>query len=669
MKGSAVIKYTDDSADTSADAQRLSYMKIIVEALITAMGNGDERILCCAARFLGKLKAKDAVKHLVEYLKYPDPDVICDAASALGKIGEKESTPHLVQLLKDEDGLVRMCAIQALSDIGDSLAVEPLIQSMNSTVSFPVILGELSGDYQWEIRERAAKALGKIKDQRAVQALIEILKDEDADMMLGTIFKSLVQQGERKGLEAAASYLKDPDISIRRKASKAFIYTNDTIALDYLKEALVDEDTVVKCNAIEAIRNIGSGKDTLIFVLLLKDKDVDVRKTAAEAIVKIDGKKAVRHILPLLHDVSSDVRRMAVELLGSVGGIDCIGPIINMLKDSDSEVCGSAITLLGRLKDSRGVNPLITILRDKEKDKMLRSKAILALADTCSRMPAPASSKQGYQAGIGEAEGLGAVLEIMMNRQEDLHLRQMTFKLLKNFDKQMVVDNISKTCPRMPLSGVGNADNEFVQLELARSLRDFNDAKSEDMLLELMNSENEAIKREAVLSLTYRGNEAALDILVSMITGEDRDAIKEACDAIKNIKNEKALNLLINFMASQDAAVRYSAVKAIGYTWNKDVVPAVIGLLKDDNKDVRREAVIVLGKLSDKRGLAPLVSVLYDYERFNDMRKEIAISCMDIDTAAAIRLIVGTLNDQSKKDCHWAAIEALSEISGLLPKP
>ena len=89
MKRPAVIKYTDDSTDTSADAQRLSYMKIVVEAVITAMRNADERTLCCAARSLGKLKAKDAVKHLVGYLKYPDPDVICDAASALGKIDER----------------------------------------------------------------------------------------------------------------------------------------------------------------------------------------------------------------------------------------------------------------------------------------------------------------------------------------------------------------------------------------------------------------------------------------------------------------------------------------------------------------------------------------------------------------------------------------------------
>ncbi|MBI5327495.1 MAG: HEAT repeat domain-containing protein [Deltaproteobacteria bacterium] len=635
MKTTAAIV---DITGTSACMHESYNKEIVAEAIVAVMGNHDACIRCSAAKALGNIKAKEAVKHLMKYLKDSDPDVRSDAASALGKIGDRGSVASLIHSLEDEDGIVRISAIKALADIGDILAVEPLIQSMNSHFSFPVILGELSGDYQWEIRERAAETLGRIKDQRAVQALIEILKDEDADIMLGTIFQSLVQQGDRKGIDVVASYLKHEDISVRRKASRAFICAHDNTALDYLKEALVDEDATVKCNAIEAIGNIGSEKESLLFVLLLKDEDVDVRKTAAKVMVKIDGKKAAKHILPLLHDVSSDVRRVAVELLGNMGNAEYIEPVINMLKDSANEVCDAAITLAGRLKDSRAVNLLITILKDKEKDKMLRSKAILALAD------------------IGQADGLNAVLGIMTNRQEDLYLRQMVFKSLKRFDKRMVVDNISKP---------GNTGNEFVQLELARSLRDFNDAKSEAMLFELMNSENEAVKKEAALSLCYRGNGAALDVLAPMIAGEDIYVIEEVCNTIKNVKSEKVLKLFMNLLESENAAARYSAVKAMGYTLNKGAVPAVIGLLKDDNKDVRREAVVAIGRLCDKRGLAPLVSALYDYERFNDMRKEIAISCKNIAAAAAIKLIVDTLDDKSKNDCHWIAIEALSEIYGM----
>src|SRR3989338_5370026 len=568
MKRPAVIKYTDDSTDTSADAQRLSYMKIVVEAVITAMRNGDERTLCCAARSLGKLKAKDAVKHLVGYLKYPDPDVICDAASALGKIGERESTPHLIQLLKDEDGLVRMCAIQALADIGDSLAVEPLIQSMNSTAGFPVVLGELSGDYQWEIRERAAKALGKIKDQRAVQALIEILKDEDADMMLGTIFKSLVQQGDRRGIEVVASYLKDPNISTRRKASRAFVYSVDVAAIDYFTD-----------------------------------------------------------------------------------------PIINILKDPDQEVCEEAIASAGRLKDLRGINQLIAILQDKEKAKTLRSKAIMALTDTCPRMPAPASSKQGHQAGIGAAGGaevVRAIFGILKDDGEDKELRQMAFLSLKTFDEQAVTTNIATL--------LLENNNEFIKKNIARILRNFNSPESEEILLSLFNDGSDIVKSEAAISLAYRGNDMGLALLASAIKDENCDSVAEICDAVKNIKNEVAMNLLLDSLTSKNAILRCCAVMALEQTCSKDAVTHVIGMLNDDNKAVRREAIVALGMLGDRRALEPLVLSLFNHEMFNGLHHEINAAIRSIDKDRAAEILINILKDKEKRDNHWVSMEALSEI-------
>src|SRR3989344_2273826 len=649
MKRPAVIKYTDDSTDTSADAQRLSYMKIVVEAVITAMRNGDERTLCCAARSLGKLKAKDAVKHLVGYLKYPDPDVICDAASALGKIGERESTPHLIQLLKDEDGLVRMCAIQALSDIGDSLAVEPLIQSMNSTAGFPVVLGELSGDYQWEIRERAAKALGKIKDQRVVQGLIDMLKNEDADMMVGTILKSLVQQGDRRGIEVVASYLKDPNISTRRKASRAFVYSVDVAAIDYFTDALVDEDIAVKCNAIEAIGNIGGEKDALLLILLLKDSDIDVRKIAAEVMVKIIGEKAVKYILPLLSDKDRGIRKKAVELLTNIGSAACIDPIINILKDPDHEVCEEAIASIaglslqvssrGRLKDLRVINQLIAILQDKEKAKTLRSKAIMALTDI---------------GAAGGAEVVHAIFEILKGDGEDKELRHMAFLSLKSFDEQAVTSDIATL--------LMENNNEFIKKNIARILRNFNNPESEEILLSLFNDGSDIVKSEAAISLAYRGNDMGLALLASAIKDENCDSVAEICDAVKNIKNEVAMNLLLDSLTSKIAILRCYAVMALGQTCSKDAVTHIIGMLNDDNKGVRREAIVSLGMLGDRRALEPLGLSVFNHEMFNGLHHEINAAIRSIDKDRAAEILINILKDKEKRDNHWVSIEALSEI-------
>jgi len=553
--------------------------------------------------------------------------------------------------------LVRMCAIQALSDIGDSLAVEPLIQSMNSTVSFPVVLGELSGDYQWEIRERAAKALGKIKDQRVVQGLIDMLKNEDADMMLGTILKSLVQQGDRRGIEVVASYLKDPDISVRRKASRAFVYAVDVAAIDYITDALVDEDSTVKCNAIEAIGNIGCEKDALLLILLLKDSDIDVRKIAAEVMVKIIGEKAVKYILPLLSDKDRGIRKKAVELLTNIGSAACIDPIINILKDPDQEVCEEAIASAGRLKDLRGINQLIAILQDKEKAKTLRSKAIMALTDTCPRMPAPASSKQGHQAGIGAAGGaevVRAIFGILKDDGEDKELRQMAFLSLKTFDEQAVTTNIATL--------LLENNNEFIKKNIARILRNFNSPESEEILLSLFNDGSDIVKSEAAISLAYRGNDMGLALLASAIKDENCDSVAEICDAVKNIKNEVAMNLLLDSLTSKNAILRCCAVMALEQTCSKDAVTHVIGMLNDDNKAVRREAIVALGMLGDRRALEPLALSLFNHEMFNGLHHEINAAIRSIDKDRAAEILINILKDKEKRDNHWVSMEALSEI-------
>lgn len=529
---------------------------------------------------------------------------------------------------------------------------------MNSTAGFPVVLGELSGDYQWEIRERAAKALGKIKDQRVVQGLIDMLKNEDADMMLGTIFKSLMQQGDRKGIEAVALYLKNPDAAIRRKASSAFVYAENVAAIDYITDALVDEDSTVKCNAIEAIGNIGNEKDALLLILLLKDSDIDVRKIAAEVMVKIIGEKAVKYILPLLSDKDRGVRKKAVELLTNIGSSACVDPLINILKDPDQEICEEAIASIAglslqvssreRLKDLRGINQLIAILQDKEKAKTLRSKAIMTLTDTCPRM---------HQAGIGAAGGaevVHAIFGILKDDEEDKGLRQMAFLSLKTFDEQVVTTNIATL--------LLENNSEFIKKNIARILRNFNSPESEEILLSLLNDGSDIVKSEAAISLAYRGNDMGLALLSSAIKDENCGSIAEICAAVKNIKNEVAMNLLLDSLTSKNAILRCYAVMALGQTCSKDAVAHIIRMLNDDNKGVRREAIVSLGMLGDRRALEPLALSLFNHEMFNGLHHEINAAIRSIDKDRAAEILINILKDKEKRDNHWVSIEALSEI-------
>ncbi|MFN3699646.1 MAG: HEAT repeat domain-containing protein, partial [Dictyoglomus sp.] len=88
----------------------------------------------------------------------------------------------------DED--VRGAAAKALGEIKDKRAVEPLISALK--------------DEDWYVREAAAYALGEIGDSRAVEPLISALKDKDE------IFQFVAKEALKKitGMDFGIDYEK-----------------------------------------------------------------------------------------------------------------------------------------------------------------------------------------------------------------------------------------------------------------------------------------------------------------------------------------------------------------------------------------------------------------------------------------------------------------------------
>lgn len=77
--------------------------------------------------------------------------------------GKGDNVDTLIQKLKNKDEDVRWRAAYALGKIKDARAVEPLIAALK--------------DENRNVREDAAWVLGEIKDNRAVEPLIAALKE------------------------------------------------------------------------------------------------------------------------------------------------------------------------------------------------------------------------------------------------------------------------------------------------------------------------------------------------------------------------------------------------------------------------------------------------------------------------------------------------------------
>jgi len=119
-------------------------------------------------------------------------------------IGEPAVQP-LVTALSDSDVWIRIGAAESLGSIGSSIAVEPLIN--------------LFYDKYWNVRDAAVDALVKIGDM-ATENLIELVKQRDREV-LEFAARALGAIGDERAIEPLNDALYDENKQVRRAAAAA----------------------------------------------------------------------------------------------------------------------------------------------------------------------------------------------------------------------------------------------------------------------------------------------------------------------------------------------------------------------------------------------------------------------------------------------------------------
>lgn len=134
-----------------------------------------------AANQLGAMRARGAVRALVEALSDKEAVVREAAAFALGQIADPAATGLLIPLLADADADVRAATAFALGMIGDRKALQALSYAL--------------GDPDPEVRSSAIFALGLMQDEGAVDEIVDALDDSSFDVRYDAVW-ALGQIGE-----------------------------------------------------------------------------------------------------------------------------------------------------------------------------------------------------------------------------------------------------------------------------------------------------------------------------------------------------------------------------------------------------------------------------------------------------------------------------------------
>jgi HEAT repeat protein len=140
-----------------------------------------------------------------------------------------------------------------------------------------------------QVRQYAAYLLGKAKNPRAIQPLIEALADfdksvrEQATLALSAIGKAAI--------EPLAEAMKEPQWETRYRAAEALGKIADEKAVQPLIQGLKDNRDHVRYMAAKGLQDLGDSDAVDPLIVLLKDENVYVRLMAVHALGVLGGKK------------------------------------------------------------------------------------------------------------------------------------------------------------------------------------------------------------------------------------------------------------------------------------------------------------------------------------------------------------------------------------------
>lgn len=139
----------------------------VVDAILAACTDVDERVIEAAGRGLGKMMSDASLAAMLEGLESGNAKAKAAAAFGFARVKRPypPAVPKLAALLKSGDDDLRRAAVQALANMKDPSTTDGLIEAMNDKIP--------------ALRVLAAHALGELKQPKAVPALVAAMPADD----------------------------------------------------------------------------------------------------------------------------------------------------------------------------------------------------------------------------------------------------------------------------------------------------------------------------------------------------------------------------------------------------------------------------------------------------------------------------------------------------------
>jgi HEAT repeat protein len=299
-------------------------------ALLNALDDANFYVRRAAINAVGKLDVPDLGAMLIPFLDTPDPRIRRTTVIALRRLNTREAVPKMIELLEEyllapnqRDLPVVKTLVVALGELEAQEAVHVLERVTRGYVG---------------VRSLTAKALGKIGDPQAAQALIDALQDNKSKNLQLASLRSLGKLGYHDAIPAVRPFLNADDPRLRRTAVLTLGALQDSGATPQLLEmAKGDESPLVRPAAVEALGQIGNAEMIDKLLQFLDDSNAYLRAALAHALGRLDGNtpEVQEALLTLKEDKVRHVAIAAQRALDQCGVL----PEENAAAEAEADAC------------------------------------------------------------------------------------------------------------------------------------------------------------------------------------------------------------------------------------------------------------------------------------------------------------------------------------------
>ncbi len=510
----------------------------------------------------------------VQHLKTLFAELDGENATAYRAVRRRRAT------LRDLDAVERLLEERRLQ-LGPASSAED-IQAVYTSYDELGILDRtihvLQHGRRWAERAFAARVLGEIGSVRAVEPLVQVMRNT-----------------------------REEDRDVRMAASRALGRIRDPRALAPLVEALSLPESWLPPRVAEIILEFGEPACEPLLQKLAGRGDVGARAWAAEILGELKQPRAVPVLLACLGDLHDQVRSRAASALGKVGDRHAVPDLIHlMLADPVPYVRIQSVRALGAIGDPRALHHLIESLKDGE--WWVRVRVIEALEHLGERAIEPlvmaledADTEVRQRAGM-TLERLG-VLDTLIEKvgDGDIAAREKLVAAGQAGVVEILIAALSHANPRVRYA-VAEILGEVRHGSVAIALVD-----------RLQKEEAPPIVAELLRSLARLREESAAEP-ISRLLGHANDTIRvEAVRALERIPFPNPNELLATAVRDPQARVRAGAAVVLGRVGDPNSVPALLELLGDCDATVRAEAARALGLLRASEAAPRLVDAFHDF--------------------------------------------------------